>query len=177
MSAAGAAWAVYMYAVAGARFARKGNVGPVLIDISKSKTEPGYMGAQLNDPEENWVYLSPMSWHSSGTKAMWPEMLREKPQEKRLRIVELKNYKPSPSVPASKTPESITFASDKALDDWLKPTEDSNAKIAGKRSGFIEVVRQKGASRTSYTHFSDDGKAFFDGYEKVYVTEAHETVF
>jgi hypothetical protein len=177
MSASGATWAVYMYAVSGVRFARKGNVGPVLIDVSKSKTEPGYMGVSLNDPEENWVYLSPMSWHPSGTKAMWPEMLRGKPKDKRLRIVELKDWKPGQALPVLKTPESIPFASDGRDDGWLRPAEDGLAKIAGKHSGFIEIARKRGGSSTSYIHFSDDGKVFFEGYEKVYVTDAQETVY
>ncbi|MDR1641723.1 MAG: hypothetical protein LBT59_18685 [Clostridiales bacterium] len=177
LSVSGAIWAVYTLAVSGARFAGKGNVGPALIDINKSMSEPGYMGVLLNDPEQKWVYLSPMSWHPNGTKAMWPEMVSGNPKEKRLRVVELKDYVPSPSVPAAKTPEDIPFASDGALDDWLDPVGNSEVKIAGKHSGFIEIAKQRGNSSTSYRHFSDDGKLFYDGYEKTSLTAELDSVY
>ena len=90
---------VYMYAVAGVRSFREGNIGPVLIDIERSMNENGYQGVLLNDPEEKWVYLSPMSWHPSGKKAMWLEMLRgsdrnEGGRRVRIRKAELHDYQP-----------------------------------------------------------------------------------
>jgi len=60
-----------MYAVAGVRSFREGNICPVLIDIERSINADGYQVMQLNDPTENRVYVSPMSWHPNGKKAMW----------------------------------------------------------------------------------------------------------
>jgi len=48
---------LYLYSVAGVRAFRKGNIGPIMIDIERSKNDPSYLGAVLCDPEENWVYL------------------------------------------------------------------------------------------------------------------------
>jgi hypothetical protein len=41
---------LYMYAVAGVRQFRAGNIGPVLIDIERSRHEEGYQGVLLHDP-------------------------------------------------------------------------------------------------------------------------------
>jgi hypothetical protein len=41
---------LYMYAVAGVRSFRKGNIGPVLIDIERSMCEPGYLGLAAERP-------------------------------------------------------------------------------------------------------------------------------
>ena len=168
---------VYMYAVAGVRQFRKGNVGPVLIDIERSKNEPGYMGIPLNDPEENWVYLSPMSWHPGGKKAMWPEMQRGQHKNKRLRIVEVPDYEPKKAPPVVPTPSNIPYATPCADDGWLQPMKDIDCKIAGKGSGCIEYSRAGRNAQTKYVNFSDDGATYYEGYEKVSISPAHEMVY
>ncbi|WP_455620045.1 hypothetical protein [Eisenbergiella sp.] len=72
----------YMYCVSGVRVFRKGNVGPVLITIEKSRSGGrSYQGVDLSDPEGRWVYYSPISWHPDSTRAMWNE--RTRPMEDR----------------------------------------------------------------------------------------------
>jgi hypothetical protein len=166
---------LYMYAVAGVRAFRKGNIGPVLVEIDRSVNEEGYQGVALNDPEEDhWVYCSPMSWHPDGKKAMWPEKLRGSDDAgKRIRKAELLDYQSGKPVPAAKTPDSIPYAES---GDILKAIPDPSieGKIAGKHSGYIEYKRQgkkpyqsaMGSIETAYVNYSDDGKTFWNGFEK-----------
>jgi hypothetical protein len=169
---------LYMYAVAGVRSFREGNIGPILIDIQRSISEEGYQGVLLNDPEEKWVYLSPMSWHPNGKKALWPEMLRGSHAndggKRRIRKVELLDYQPQKPVTFANTPDDIPYAI--KCDDVSWATLDVNieGKIAGKHSGYIEYKRQgrepmqaiMGSSESKYVNYSDDGKTFYNGYEK-----------
>jgi len=175
----GMIWPVYKYSVSGVRSFRKGNIGPVLIEIERSMNEPDYQGVQLNDPEEKWVYLSPMSWHPSGKKVMWPEMIRESEsgnngRQTRIRIAKLLDYEPRESVPYAKTPENIPYGVKDREKLWIQPNQNINVKIAGKYSGYIEYKRQgkeDTAQRMSsvesrYVNFSDDGKVFYNGFER-----------
>jgi len=181
---------LYMYAVAGVRSFRKGNIGPVLIDIERSMREPGYQGLALNDPAEEWVYYSPMSWHPSSKKAMWMEGLRHSAaagehasvgnasrKQMRVRKVELLDYQPRPSVPAQPTPDEIPYAiKGEAAAENLRntPSMDVEGKIAGKHSGHIEYTRRgqqpapalMGSAQAEYVNFSDDGRTFYNGFEK-----------
>ena len=168
---------VYMYAVAGVRRFRKGNIGPVLVDIGKSMNEPGYMGVQLNAPDDNWVYLSPMSWHPNGKKALWPEMLRGQPKNKRIRIAELPDYETKCKPPTVQTPDNIPYAVDGVSLGWLEPREDIDCKIAGKHSGDISYRRAGRDVQTRYNRFSNDGESFYDGFERVSHTVTFETVY
>lgn len=169
---------VYMYSVAGVREFRKGNIGPVLIDINRSMTEPDYRGIALHDPKEDWVYLSPMSWHPSGKKAMWPELLRgtqhsDGGAQRRIQIAELLDYQPGEPAAPVNTPDDIPYAS---TDSSLLKTRPKaiDGKIAGKHSGYMEL-RSKGGSitgvataKSTYVNFSDDGKTFYNGWESTY---------
>src|SRR5699024_1752889 len=115
----GLAWATYAYTVTGVRQWRRGNVGPVLINIERSQNEPGYQGVPLNSPDDSWVYISPMSWHPDGRRVLWPEMLRGSDQPGRLRQVrlrraELLDHCPHPAVPVQPTPAEIPYALDGA---------------------------------------------------------------
>ncbi|MDR2178656.1 MAG: hypothetical protein LBP20_11565, partial [Treponema sp.] len=164
---------LYMYAVAGVRKFRKGNIGPVLIEIDRSLTDTQYRGVALNDPEEEWVYHSPMSWHPGGKKVMWPEGLRGT-GTMRIRIAELPDYTPGPAVPARKTPAHIPYA-EKDIGK-IRASRDPNieGKIAGKHSGHIEFKKQsregmeswEGSIEVRYVDFSDDGRNFYRGFEK-----------
>ncbi len=173
---------LYMYAVAGVRSFRKGNIGPALIDIERSMHEPGYKGVLLNDPEDHWVYVSPMSWHPDSRKTMWIEMMRSSeegengPQE-RIRIATLHDYQPAPAVPFENTPEDVPYGL-KGLRAWrfvwFPPKTANEGKIKGQHAGHVEVIRGgkrmyqlfAGSVEVRYHNYSDDGKTFFNGFEK-----------
>ena len=66
-----------VFYLAGARSFRTGaNVGPALVDIEKAVSDLHYRGTDLHDPDDRFVFYSPMSWHPSSKKAMWCERLR-----------------------------------------------------------------------------------------------------
>ncbi|MCR4712415.1 MAG: hypothetical protein K5707_08950, partial [Clostridia bacterium] len=163
---------VYMYAIAGSRFFRKGNVGPVLIDIEKSISDPSYFGVPFNDPEENWVYHSPMSWHPEGKKVMWQEQLRGSSQ-RRIMIAELLDYVPSPMVEAQPTPDDIPYATKEPEKNG--PQGPMRGKVMGKHSGYMTFAPEfgmkdghvAGQSVTTYYNYSDDGKSFYNGTESI----------
>lgn len=174
---------LYLYAVAGVRSFRKGNIGPVLIDIERSMHEPHYQGIALNDPQEEWVYYSPMSWHPGGKKAMWLEGQRSKTagssdrKKMRVRKVELLDYQPGATVAAMLIPDDIPygFKGENGGESLRNtPSSDISGKIIGNHSGHITYTRQgqqpapalMGSIEVTYTNFSDDGKTFYDGYEK-----------
>lgn len=162
---------IYMYCVAGVRAFRKGNVGPVLIDIEKSQREGrAHAGVNLSDPEGRWVYYSPISWHPDSTRAMWNEGTRpaEGPVKKRLRMCHLLDYAPGHPVPAEMTPEGeeIPYALPGKAPE-CKPAGDAfSIKIKGKSRGY--VLNEGGTGnppiyRTVYEDFSDDGETFYNG--------------
>lgn len=177
-----------MYAVAGVRSFRKGNIGPVLIDIDRSMREPDYQGVVLNE-EDEWVYHSPMSWHPGGKKAMWMEGLRgTSGKQMRVRKLELLDYQPQPTVPAQRTPDENSYGlKDAEAAESLRntPSMDIEGKIAGKHSGYIAFTRKgqqpapalMGSIQTTYVNFSDDGKTFYNGFEKSRYSFMGESVF
>jgi hypothetical protein len=171
---------LYMYAVAGVRSFRKGNVGPVLIDIEQSIKDRDYRGVALNDPEEKWVYYSPMSWHPAGKKMMWPEGLRGS-KTMRIRIATLEDYTPGAVVPAQKTPEAISYAV-KNLSRVRSESGFVEGKIAGKHSGYIKLSLNAsshiaGSAEAVYVDYSDDGKNFYKGFEKSCSSITAETTY
>ncbi len=82
---------MYTHGVTGVRGERPGNIGPALIDIERSKTEPGYTGINLAT-DDDWVYRSPMEWSPDSKMGVWPE-LSQSGEGTRIRIVELPAYK------------------------------------------------------------------------------------
>ncbi|WP_415853293.1 hypothetical protein [Sinomonas sp. G460-2] len=187
------AWIVYQYAVSGVRSFREGNIGPVLIDIERSMSEPGYQGVALNDPDESWVYVSPMSWHPSGRKAMWPEMLRgsERPgvyRQIRVRVAHLVDHEPSAPVPVRPTPLAVPYGmAGEAAERVLRgPAEHLRAgRIAGQHSGHLDFESQPGnfseglaaSVTTTYVDYSDDGRTFYNGWERTLSSFAAESVY
>ena len=177
---------VYMYCVAGVRAFRRGNIGPILIDINRSMEERDYMGVNLCDPEEKWVYCSPMSWHPDSKRVMWPEILREslsdeKPAPLRIRMARLLDYVPADTVPAAGTPDIIPYAG--TYEDYKAlSNQEVTGRIQGKSCGYMEVS-QKGSSmaggsaETVYVNFSDDGKTFWNGKEELTYGYQKETVY
>ena len=156
---------VYLYAVAGVRYYRPGNIGPVLIEIEKSIGNRDYMGTVLCDPEEQWVYCSPMSWHPDGKWVMWPEILRGT-RERRMRIAALLDYVPKPPVAAKQTPNDIPYATTDILSFQVPKEPAANIMIAGKASGELIHDRTADYSKSIYREYSDDGVTFFNGTEE-----------
>src|SRR4029453_11909148 len=175
---------LYMYAVAGVRSFRPGNVGPVLIEIERSMNESGYQGVLLNDPEEKWVYVSPMSWHPSGKKAMWPETLRgssqtEGGEQTRVRQVTLHDHRTGDPVPVQKTSDHIPYGikgEEGRLSLWSPPDTYVEGKIAGRHSGYVDYT-SRDAVQTQYVNYSDDGRTFYDGVERMVRSLEGESVY
>lgn len=177
---------VYMYCVAGVRAFRPGNIGPVLIDIGRSINEPGYMGVNLCDPEEKWMYCSPMSWHPDSRRVMWPEMLKgslagSAPSPIRIRRAELLDYTPGPVIPAAETPDAIPYAG--GYEEYLALAQpDIAGKIPGKSCGCMELSftgtsLAGSTAEVVYRGFSDDGRTFWNGTEKLTGGYGRETVY
>lgn len=165
----------YNYSVSGVRQKRPGNVGPALIEIEPSKTQPGYMGTNLNT-EDDWVFGSPLSWHPSSTKAMWIERRRGERSETgprqpgRMQAVRLLDYKPGPAVAAKPTPIGTYASRDlAAVKDYASKPRDINVKVYGRSSGHITYSRTpQGMIEKTYVNFSDDGQQVYAGRETMH---------
>ncbi|MBP7344369.1 MAG: hypothetical protein WC554_15370 [Clostridia bacterium] len=166
---------LYMYCVAGVRAFRKGNVGPVLIDIERSKKEGRkYEGVNLSDPEGRWVYYSPISWHPDSTRAMWNERTRmtEGPTKCRLRMCHLLDYTSKGAVPSFVTPDmkDIPYAKSFSLPKDQNIDEILPLMIKGKNRGRVVNSVEKAEQPvyiSKYEDFSDDGKSIYNGYISV----------
>lgn len=185
------AWTVYTYTVQGVRAFREGNIGPVLIDIHRSMTEPDYVGVALNDPDETWVYCSPMSWHPDGRRSMWMEMARGSGLDgaepnMRIRIAKLLDREARQPVGPSATPDDIAYGirgheAEELLTRAPEPVR--SGRIAGARSGYLEFEREFGglggtaSAMSRYVDYSDDGRCFYNGVEKAVSSMAEGTVY
>lgn len=167
----------YTYAVTGVRAVRPGNVGPALIDIAASKTREGYLGQNLNlDPD--WVFSSPMSWHPGGKKGMWIETHRGD-RERRIRIVNLPDYRPGPTVPARPTPATVPYGSSDLshIGKLAAAAGDVDLKVYGRTSGYIHYRRAGSVIEKTYTDFSDDGRTVYSGRETSTINPAGRTIY
>ena len=152
----------YLYGVQGVRNGKKGNIGPALINIEESKINTSYMGYDLH--EEGWAFNSPLSWHPSSKKGMFTES-NINTKKKRIRIVNLDNYKPSKILERKNTPNHISYA--KTLDDLNKiELDDVNGYFKGKNSGIMKFNKTENYSISEYINYSDDGKIFYNGFEE-----------
>ena len=160
---------VYIYAVTNVRKYRKGNVGPVLFEKEKSMKDPNYHGIDLHDKENKFVFCSPISWHPSNLKALWPEVERGT-SNRRLRKLEISNYTPSTYPKLENTTDNVPYALDMSEIDKINFDKETNGIIEGKHSGHIEYYNS-GFSQTvqvvklTYVNYSDDGKKFYNGEE------------
>ena len=154
----------YFYGVQEVRKNRPGNIGPALINIEESKSNPSYMGYDLHT--EGWAFKSPLSWSPDSKKGMFSETLQDGNNNKhRIRIVKLDNYKPSSILEGKKTPDNIPYA--KSLDSLKElKAEDINGYFNGKSSGIMVFNKTKSFSQSEYKNYSDDGKTFYNGFEK-----------
>ncbi len=163
---------VYMYGVSGVRMGRAGNIGPALVHIDRSKEEDEYLGLNLSDPSEEWVYYSPMSWHPSSKKVMWNEGQKKSIGDGiRYMIAELPDYVPGETAPVASVPDRIPYAIDGVdLKGGMMNQTSPEIKIAGKHSGVASSTVKAGmptVAETVYENFSDDGESFLDGFERV----------
>ena len=149
----GLAMFAYTYSVTGVRQARSGDVGPALIDIQASKTQAGYLGADLNT-ENDWVFRSPMSWSPSGKSAMWIEG-RRGDGATRIQIVRL--------------PDRPYGSSDLSQVARYAATSGSiDVKVYGRKSGYIHYLRTPaGLTEKTYVDYSDDGRSVYSGGERM----------
>lgn len=172
------AWVLYLYAVDGVRRFRPGNIGPVLVDVERSASDAEYAGVPLNSTDDSWVYVSPMSWHPAGTKAMWLEMLRgsgaDHERTLRVRIAELLDREPARPVPPVPTPAAPPYAIGGAAARELlgrRMEVVPSGRIAGAYSGRLDFERATDGNGTwtavsRYVDFSDDGVNVYNGFER-----------
>ena len=153
----------YFYGVQEVRKKREGNIGPSLIDIEESIKNDSYMGYDLHD--EGWAFVSPLSWHPNSKKGMFSEIKKNSEKEtKRIRIVNLENYKPGKILENKKTPDHISYA--KTLDD-LNNTSINEIHGYFKGKGGIMVFNKTASwSKSEYINYTEDNKTFYNGYEK-----------
>lgn len=157
----------YMYAVAGVRVTREGNIGPELINIRASKSRSDYEGVNLS-LEPDWVFHSPMSWHPGGKKGMWIEGQRGT-DDLRIRVVQLLDYRPAAAVKGA-VPTTIPYASSdlSAVPAYGRASQGLSAKVYGRRSGYLTYRSDtKGVIEKTYFNFSDDAKATYSGSERM----------
>jgi len=161
---------VYTYAVTNVRKTRKGNVGPVLFVKEKSINDPNYHGIDLHDTAEKFVFCSPISWHPSNLKAIWPEV-EKGTSNRRLRKLEISNYTPSAYPKIENTTDNVPYALDMSEMDNIHYDKKTNGTIKGKKSGEIIYYNSgfsqiKQTVKITYVNYSDDGKKFYNGEEE-----------
>ena len=187
------AWMVYAYTVTGVRDHRPGNVGPVLIDIERSRRDPAYRGVPLHDPNQHWVYVSPMSWHPDGRRGAWLETPRGSAQSRRIREIRIRRMHlldvvPGPAVAPVPVPSEIPYAvdGDAAREALLHPAEElRSVRVAGRHSGHLEIEREPadltrgvaGSTMVRYVDYSDDGERTWTGTEKLVSSFTEDTTF
>jgi len=170
-------WVIYLYVVDGVRRFRPGNIGPILVDLERSKREREYVGVPLHSADPDWVYVSPMSWHTGGRKAMWMEMRRgtfgDGGPTLRIRTAELLDHTPGVPVAAAPTPSPpYGIRGDAAVELLARPAAVvPSGRIAGAVSGYVEFERTSDgrgsfAASALYVGYSDDGRNVYNGFER-----------
>lgn len=180
MPTLGIARYLYSYSVSTVRSFRKGNIGPALIEIGRSMEEPGYMGVCLADPEERWVYCSPLSWHPDSCRGLWNEVERGT-ENHRIRKVRLLDRKPGIPVEAKPTPVSLPYGCGyeefRAAIAEQKKVPEHRFKIAGKEEGYLYLTLTDNRTEAVYAHYSEDGRTFWDGTENLQYSLMQDTVY
>lgn len=160
----------YNYAIASQRNFRMGNIGPALVSTEKTLREGRvYLGVNLSDKENRYVYYSPMSWSPCSTKALWNEHTRlvDKEQKGRVRIVKLLDREPSAPVDTASTPKGSEIPYAISLEEFLQPATEISVPYSIKGKGAGKMVCQfndkSGYRELHYQEYSDDGKTFYNG--------------
>ena len=174
---------VYTYAITGVREGRKGNIGPVLFDKERSMKDPNYHGIDLHDKEGKYVFCSPISWHPSNLKALWPEIDVNK--NRRLRKLEISNYTTSEYPKIQNTTDNISYALDMSEFDKIDVEKEMDGIIKGKYSGEIEYYNSGSSPgftkfqtvKLIYKNYSDDGQKFYNGEESYEGSSISDSTF
>lgn len=157
----------YAYSVTQVRTSRVGNVGPALFEIEKAINDRNYHGYDLHDPSDNqvWVFKSPMSWHQSSAKAIWPEVHRIN-RTVRIRKIVINTdsyYTPGEPEKAVETPDDIPYALPLSALQNI-PSFEMKGTFEGV-NGFMDYDRKSDDIYTTYRDYSIDGKVFANGFE------------
>lgn len=162
--------AAYNYAIGSNRIFRMGNIGPALVDAQKTREEGrSYKGADLSDPDNVFVYVSPLSFSPDSRKALvnMHTRLTAPVQQSVVRVVTLLDRAPAPALPKKATPSGKEIPYALTLEDFLKenPALDTAGTIQGEHSGRIVCFKEEatGEKCSRYEHYSADGKTFYEG--------------
>jgi len=172
---------MYTFGVTGVRGAREGNIGPALVDLRRSKMEPGYLGINLA-VDEDWVYRSPMEWSHDSKMAAWPE-LSQNGEGTRIRIVELPDYKPGKPVATVDSPvmPGSTTDLEKAFEFQALQINTGVLTVYGKHSGYLTFEQTKSGFRSThekyYYDYADHPREVWNGYEVMNANLAGESVY
>lgn len=154
---------IYLYSVASVRRNGGGNIGPALVEIDRATREPDYLGENLADPEGQWFYCSPMSWHPNGRQAMWNEVKTS--GEARVRIVSLPDYMPAETIPAQAVPSMIAYSHPVLEINPVPISQPPVCRVKGKVSGEFICGSASGRTTCTYEDYSDDGETILNGSE------------
>ena len=155
---------VYTFAITNVRNGKhRGNIGPVLANMEQSINDPNYHGIGLHDESENWTFCSPLSWHPSSTKAIWPETANCGPDKgkNRLRMVEISGYDATQPVPTQPTPENISYAKD--ISDFKNMSDMTFVGRVNGKEGYIDINRTQVYSYATYVNYTEDGSVYYNG--------------
>lgn len=150
---------IYVYSVSGVRRGRKGNIGPALINLERSKTEDDYQGMDLSDQSGTYVYNSPMSWSGDGKNGLWPESSLSGGKT-RWRHVELLDYTPTEPIKPVAVPMTSSYA------EKTPTSRNISGKVAGKIAGEA-TINQLSSNDISvvYSAFKDEANRVYEGSE------------
>lgn len=159
----------YNYAIASQRIFRPGNIGPALVDAESTRREGrSHRGIDLSDPENQYVYYSPMSWAPCSTKALWNERTRliDADHRCRLQVVKLLDKQPGTPVAAVPTPTADEIPYAIPLQEFLAapPPKNDPYRIRGAVGEIVcSFNEETGYKELSYDNYSEDGKTFYQG--------------
>ena len=124
----------------------------------------------MHDTEEKFVFFSPISWHPSNWKSIFPEIERGT-LNRRLRKLEINNYTPSAYPKIENTTDNVPYTVNMNEINNIKFKIEAKGTIKGNHSGEI-IYYTSGFSvsgqtvKITYVIYSDDGKKFYNGEEE-----------
>ena len=143
---------------------RRGNLGPVLINMNRSGRSAVYRGISLVDTDDtNWICLGCLSWNDDSSKCMWMER-RKTGKGVRVRIAKITRPSTKAPVEADKTPRAGDYA------DPEKGESNLTGTVLGPVSGEMTISRTRSllgqrSVTVSYVNYTEDGSHFYNGLE------------
>ena len=161
----------YQYAISSNRLFRQGNIGPALVSVDKTmKERRAYKGVDLSDPDNRFVFVSPLSFSPCSTKAlinMHTRMMTDPEQKSVVRVVTLLDREKTEPVAAVKTPHGSEIPYAIPLEDYFVPADriPEAFAICGEANGTIrcQIDPTTGYKQLRYENYSQDGKTFYNG--------------